>query len=165
MQTLLAIVSHIPTWVWGILAFILVMGMRQSREQQMGRGRLMVLPIVWLAFGVWGVDSAFGIGALPAWGVGLVLSLTLVLRSGWPGAARYDAESRSYVVAGSWMPLALMLTIFVTKFALGMGLALHPELARETSVATGFSLLFGALGGVFLGRSRNILANSAHATT
>ncbi len=87
MQTLLIIVSQVPRWVWGILAFILVMGIRQSREQRMSRGRLMVLPIVWLAFGVWGVDSAFGIGALPAWGIGLALSLALVLRSGWPGAA------------------------------------------------------------------------------
>jgi len=154
------ILSHVPAWVWAILAFILVMGFIQSRDQQMARTRLMILPLVWLAFGAWGVHNSFGLGGAPllAWGLALIASLRLVKRSGWPGAARHDAESDRYFVPGSWLPLALMLGIFCAKFALGMSLALHPELAQDGTFAAGFSALFGALSGIFLGRSRNILA-------
>ncbi len=53
-----------------------------------------------------------------------------------------------------------MMGIFSAKFALGMGLAFHPELAQSTPFAIGFSALFGTLSGIFLGRSRNILARA-----
>jgi len=159
MQTILTqILAHVPTWVWAILAFIVVMGIKQSRDQSMSRGRLLILPIVWLAFGFWGVETTFGLNAAPllAWVAGLAASLTLIRRSGWPGGAY--AEGARYFVPGSWLPMALMLTIFCAKFALGMSLAMSPALAQQTAAAIGFSALFGALGGAFLGRSRNILA-------
>ena len=162
MQNLSIILSHIPTWVWAILAFIVVMGFIQSRDQRMSRQRLMILPLVWLAFGAWGVKNSFGLGldTLAAWGVGLVLSLRLVKLSGWPGGARFDVETQRYFVPGSWLPLGLMLGIFVAKFALGMSLGFHPELASNSVFAISFSALFGTLSGVFLGRSRNILGRA-----
>jgi len=159
MQNILTqILAHVPTWVWAILAFIVVMGIKQSRDQSMSRGRLLILPVVWVAFGFWGVETTFGLNAAPllAWVAGLAASLALVRRSGWPGGAY--AEGTRYFVPGSWMPMALMLTIFCAKFALGMGLAINPGLAHQAPAAIGFSALFGALSGAFLGRSRNILA-------
>ncbi len=160
MNTITTILSHIPTWVWAILAFILVMGVRQSRDQLMSRGRLLVLPLAWTAFGAWGIEQAFGLHALPllAWIAGLALSQKLVRRSGWPAGARFEAGSGRFFVPGSWLPLALMLSIFVAKFALGMSLAMKPELAHLAAVQIGFSLVFGAIGGALLGRSRRILA-------
>jgi len=155
-----AVVSHVPTWVWAILAFILVMGVRQSRDQLIARARLLILPLAWAAFGAWGVAQSFGLHLLPllAWAAGLALGLRLVTRSGWPGRARFDAGSQRFFVPGSWLPMALMLGIFSAKFALGFSLALRPALAQAPLAALGFALLFGALGGVLLGRSRNILA-------
>jgi len=160
--TLLAILSHVPAWVWGLLAFIIAMGVLQSRDQTQARARLLILPLAWAAFGAWGVEQSFGLHLLPllAWAAGLFLGLLLVKRSGWPGQARFEADTQRFFVPGSWLPLALMLGIFISKFALGMSLALRPQLAQEPAVALGFALLFGALGGVFLGRSRNILARA-----
>jgi hypothetical protein len=161
MPTSLAqVLSHVPTYVWVILLAIVVMGVQQSREAQVSRQRALLMPLVWLAFGLWGVHNAFGvsIAALLAWKVGLACSLLLVLRSGWPGQARFNPEQKMFSVPGSWIPLALMLGIFLGKFALGMSLAIKPELAQNQSVAVAFGALFGALSGVFLGRSRNILS-------
>lgn len=159
MQTALLILSHVPSYVWLILAAIVALGLLQSRDQLMARARLLILPLVWLAYGAWGVESAFGLQAAPllAWGLGLAAGVLLVLRSGWPAGARFDAASQRFFVPGSWLPLGLMLALFVGKFALGMGLALRPTLAQHLPVALAFSALFGALGGAFLGRSRGIL--------
>lgn len=162
MPSISIILAHIPTWVWAVFAFILVMGVIQSRDQLMARARLLILPLAWTVFGAWGVETAFGLGVGPlsAWALGLVASLWLVKRSGWPGAARFDAPSQRFFVPGSWLPMALMLAIFIGKFTLGFSLAMRPELASDTVVAAAFSLYFGAISGVFLGRSRNILSRA-----
>ncbi|MDC8773730.1 DUF6622 family protein [Roseateles albus] len=156
------IFGHIPTFVWAILALILMMGLLQSRDQWMARRRLMLVPTIWLAYGVWGVVSSFGYsaGAVLAWVFGLVASQMLVRRSGWPGGCRFDSARGQFFVPGSWLPLALMLGIFMAKFAVGMSAALQPELLDSSAFASSFSALFGAFGGAFLGRSRNILNSS-----
>lgn len=165
MRTLTLILSHIPTFVWAIFAALIVMGVVQSRDQFASAKRLMVLPLVWVAFGIWGIYSAFGLQAAPllAWGLGLSLSATLVLRSGWPGGARFDAARQLFFVPGSWLPLGLMMAIFVGKFALGMSLAMQPAVAHNIAAAVGFSAAFGLLSGTFLGRSRAILGRGPSA--
>jgi hypothetical protein len=168
MHTTANILSHIPTWVWAIFAGLIVMGVVQSRDQFASAKRILILPLVWLVFGVWGIYSAFGLQAAPllAWGLGLVSSSALVLRSGWPDDARFDAERRQFFVPGSWLPLGLMMGIFAGKFALGMSLAMQPALAHNIVAAVGFSAAFGLLSGALLGRSRSILgcAPAARAT-
>lgn len=151
------ILAHVPTWVWGILAFILVMGWRQSRRSAMGPARLLMLPAAWLVFGAWGVQSAYGLGspAALAWLAGLGASVWLVRRSGWPG--RVSQEAGRFIVPGSWWPLALMLGLFAAKFATGMSLALHPEWARQLAFSATTSALFGLFSGAFIGRTLNIL--------
>lgn len=156
------ILAHVPVWVWAILALILVLGTQQSREQFIGRARLLILPAVWLAFGAWGIAASFGLSAAAAlaWASGLLLSSLAVRRLGWPGQATFLQAQARFRVPGSWGPLALMLSLFAAKFALGISLALHPDWAARLPVAAGFSLLFGLLGGAFVGRALNILARS-----
>ena len=165
MPTTAIILSHIPTWVWAIFATLIVMGVIQSRDQFASPKRLLILPLVWMVFGIWGIYSAFGLQAAPllAWGLGLASSAALVRRSGWPGGARFDAARQLFFVPGSWGPLGLMMGIFVGKFALGMSLALQPALAHNMAAALGFSAAFGLLSGVFLGRSRAILGRAPSA--
>ncbi|MCV2367339.1 DUF6622 family protein [Roseateles oligotrophus] len=153
------IFSHIPSFVWAILAFIVIMGLLQSGDQWMSKSRLKLVPMIWLAYGVWGVVGSFGYsaGAVVPWVFGLLASQSLVRRSGWPGGCRFDSARGQFFVPGSWLPLTLMMGIFMAKFALGMSSALQPELLDSSAFASSFSALFGAFGGAFLGRSRNIL--------
>jgi len=156
---IVTILGQVPAWVWAILAMLLVLGLRQSRDQYLARARLALLPMIWLAYGVWGVHSAFGLSAhtLLPWVLGLVFALKLMLELGAPAGSRFDSERQQFFVPGSWLPLAVMLALFCAKFALGLGLALRPELAANTAASMGFSALFGGLAGCLLGRARNLL--------
>ena len=162
MQLALAILQHVPLWVWAILGYIVFMGLKQTREMRMSRPRLIALPGFWFLFGAWGVIGTYGLMGLPTatWVAGLALGLFGVRRAGWAAGARHDAESGSYVVPGSWVPLGLMLSIFCSKFAFAVTLAIHPEWQHLLAVQLGSGLVFGTISGAMLGRSFNILRSA-----
>lgn len=162
LDALIQIVTHVPVWVWVILAVLIVLGTRQSRPQQVTRKRLLVLPLVWLVFGAWGVQRGFGQAssagvAILAWAGGLLASVGALVATGWPGKARFEPADGLYRVPGSWLPLGVMLAIFCARFAVGMALAVQPGLAHSAMFAAAASLSFGLLSGFFVGRSINIL--------
>jgi hypothetical protein len=163
MEFALALLQHVPRWVWIILAYIVYSGLKQSQEQRMTRQRLIVLPAVWLAYGAWGVASTFGLLGLPAlaWAAGIAAGFALLLRSDFASGARYDVQDQRYVAPGSWLPLGLMIAIFCAKFALGMTLAMQPGLAHELAFRLGSALVFGTISGALLGRSVKILRGAA----
>lgn len=156
----LDILVHVPFFVWAILLLILYFGLKQTADSAMRAKRLVVLPALWLWFGVWGVQRSFGLDGIPGlgWAAGLAVGVIAVRALRWPGNVRFDASSQRFLVPGSWIPLALMLGIFALKFAAGVGLALHPEYARQLAFSVGCSAAFGLFSGAFLGRSLNILA-------
>ena len=51
------------------------------------------------------------------------------------------------------MPLGLILGIFLTKYFVGVELALQPALARDSSFALQIALLYGVFNGLFAARA------------
>ena len=51
------------------------------------------------------------------------------------------------------MPLALILGIFMTKYVVGVELAMQPQLALEPRYALTVGLLYGVFTGLFVGRA------------
>lgn len=153
-------IAHIPVFVWALLAFIVLSGVRLSRPTSMPAWRLILIPLLWLALGAWGLDRHFGWLTMTAlaWVAGLAGGVALVRASRWPGGARFDAANQRFLVPGSWLPLALMVGIFASKFALGVGLALHPEWAVRPGLPVAMLHLgFGLCSGALIGRSLNVL--------
>lgn len=165
--SLLEILGHIPLFVWAILAIILSIGMKLTRTSRVATRRVVLLPLIWLAFGAWGVDSGPGLlsTAGGAWALALLAGASLVRALRWPGQVRFDAATQRFIVPGSWVPLALMLAIFALKFYAGMTQAMHPGVAAQFGFAAGTSAAFGFLSGCFLGRSLGILAARPRADT
>jgi len=64
-------------------------------------------------------------------------------------------------VPGSWLPLALMLGLFATKFAVGVLVALAPALRHDAAFAASAGLAYGAFSGLFLGRALALRALAA----
>ncbi|WP_343628197.1 DUF6622 family protein [Roseateles sp.] len=158
--SLLDILAHIPLFVWGILAAIVAMGVRMSRPMTMSTKRVVILPLVWLAFGIWGVNSASGLFSVAglAWAAGIAIGVSLIRVIGWPGQVNFDTATDRFHVRGSWFPLVVMLSIFVLKAYAAMTLAMHPAVAHQMAFVAGTSVAFGLLSGCFLGRSINILS-------
>lgn len=146
---------HTPKWVFVLFAALVWLGAKQLFANSVGLGRVTVMPIAMTGLSIFGVTSAFGDSptALLAWAATALVALTLVLQRGLPASTRYAPASRTFHLAGSAVPLALMMGIFFTKYVVGVLLAMHPELARQAGFALGIGTLYGAFSGIFAARA------------
>ena len=152
------IITHTPLWVWGLFALLLWLGLRQALPGSMGLRRITIMPIAMMGLSLYGTVSAFGAtpAVLLAWFAAAAALATLVLRQPLPANTRYDSGTRMFQVQGSWVPLALMVGIFATKYFVGVASAMHLELTHDTAFAPGFSALSGAFSGVFAARAARL---------
>ena len=179
------IVTKTPLFVWAILAFLVYRGLAMRRDRAAGMRALAILPLAMLGLSLQGVLGNFGMQAAPlaAWLLcmlaGAALSWRLVdgtaiatvpatvpatIPASIPAtipATESDAPDAAVNVIqrGSWTPLALMMTIFVSKYVVAVALSIKPTLAADSLFAGASCALFGLCSGLFLGRSgRYVLA-------
>ncbi|MCF8205210.1 MAG: hypothetical protein K9J82_09055 [Methylotenera sp.] len=148
-----ATTSTLPLWPLLILALLIALGVRQSRDRLVQPKTLVRLAVVMLALSLYGVASAFGAQALPllAWAAGLSAVLVLGRRALAPRIlAREGAAVR---LQGSCLPLALMLGIFADKFVLGFATGVGSPVVHEAWFVAVASLSFGLFSGAFAARA------------
>ena len=160
---LVQVIERTPLWVWGLLAALLVLGGSQWFDRGVSLRRALLMPAAMTGLSAYGVLSAFGQGpmapaVLGAWlGAALVVAAVALWLQPQPAAAtRYDAQTRCFFVPGSAAPLALILGIFLTKYLVGVELAMQPTLARDTEFALQIAVLYGLFSGVFAARAMRL---------
>jgi hypothetical protein len=148
-------VSHVPAWVFVLLAALIAFGVKQAFPRRMTLERSIVLPLALCALSLFGIARGFGDAPLAvlAWFGGLGLALAALHGRIDTSRVVYSAARRSFQLPGSWLPLGLMLAMFALKFALGTAIALQPALHDATWLALSAGALAGALSGGFLARS------------
>ncbi|WP_404303202.1 DUF6622 family protein [Alicycliphilus denitrificans] len=161
-QMLLSIVQGTPAWVWGLLAALLWLGLSQMLPRHAGPRRVLLMPLALSAFSAWGLLSAFGAGAggraLAAWLLATAAATlaSLALRAAPPAGVRFDAQTLRFRLPGSPMPLLLILAIFLTKYLVGVELALQPQLAHDSHFALQVAALYGLYNGLLLARAARL---------
>ncbi len=151
--------SDTPTWVFVLFFGLLVLGARRLRDSRAHPLRLALMPLATSTLSLYGVISTFGLSLWSscAWLIGAAAAVGLSLR-GRPALGGYDADSGTVHVAGSIAPLAAMMGIFFTKYALTVALLFDPALRELTPLALGASALLGAFSGALAGRALRALA-------
>jgi hypothetical protein len=157
-QALGAIVKNTPTWVWGLLAGLTALGLSQVRDRTASLARITIMPVVMTALAIWGIVSAFSASpmfgyVMLAWMFAAAVMLALITPMSPPKGACYDAASRTFALPGSWVPMLLILGIFLTKYFVGVELAMQPSLARDGQYTLVVGALYGAFSGIFTGRA------------
>jgi hypothetical protein len=152
---LLQIILHTPKWVFAVFVLLVWLGCKQLLSGSVSLAKVTVMPIAMTGLSVAGVVSAFGDspGALLGWAVAAGALVLVVLQSPLPASTSYDRAAREFHVAGSAVPLVLMMGIFFTKYVVGVALAMHPELRQQASFAVAIPMLYGAFSGIFAARA------------
>lgn len=156
---LIEILKRTPSWVFVLFVALLALGYLQSRDRSVSRSRIALLPLAMTGLSFYGVVSAFGIVpfGFSAWMAGVATAVALGARWAAAHSASFTVETQLFEVPGSWLPLALMMAIFCTKYALGVILARQLPLAAEPVFIGAVSLCYGLFSGAFLARMFGIL--------
>lgn len=161
-EAIVDIVRRTPAWVGVLLAALLALGFLSTRARDMSIGRLVLLPLAMAGLAAWGVQSAFGASGrltelLALWAVGAAVVLAFGARLAPPAGAHFNAATRRIHLPGSWVPLVLIVAVFLLKWGIGVQLALQPSLARDAGFAFAVTTLYGLLSGLFAARGLRAL--------
>lgn len=149
------IVSHTPIWVWPVLLYVLTMTLRATRVRTASLGRLLAIPALFIFWGLSGLLSrqSIGLGLGLDWLAAAACGAGLAFFVGKPVLLDADRDTRRVTLAGSWAPFIRVTAIFTAKYALGVTMAVRPDLRDTLSWAdaavSGFSVgyfLFWAVG-------------------
>ncbi len=159
---LAAIVKGTPVWVWGLLAALLALGLSQLADRNISLQRAAMVPLAMLGLAVYGMVSAFGnSGQLApvalAWLASVSMTTGLLLQVPTPAGTRFDTASARFTVPGSAVPLLIILGIFMTKYGVGVEMAINPAVSRDAGFVLTVATLYGAFNGIFLARALRLL--------
>jgi uncharacterized protein DUF6622 len=163
---LIEILKRTPSWVFVLFFVLLAAGYFQSKGRAVSRGKISILPVAMIGLSSYGVLSAFGITpvGLIFWVAGVGVAVWLGVKLAAPRGVTFSTETQSFSVPGSWFPLALMMAIFFTKYAVGVILARKLPVANAPVFAGSISFCYGFLSGIFLARAL-VIWRSAQRTT
>ncbi len=152
------ILTQTPTWVWVLLAGLLWLGIGMLKGRTIRTSRAAIMPVVMTGLSLWGTISAFSQSALLgyvllAWAVAAVVLAAAVGRMPAPAGTGYDAQARTFTVPGSWVPLALILGLFLVKYVVGVETSMQPALAHDGGYSLTYGAIYGVFSGIFTGRA------------
>lgn len=152
---LIEILKRTPPWVFVLFFVLLAAGYSQSKTRTVSRAQVSILPAAMLALSLYGVFSAFGFApvGLAGWLTGAAAAVWLGLALMVPRGVCYSEATKLFSIPGSWLPLALMMAIFFTKYAVGVSLARGLPLAGTSAFIGFISIAYGFLSGLFLARA------------
>lgn len=159
MSMLTEILKRTPPWVFILFFVLLAFGCFQSKDRVVSRGRVILLPAAMIMLSIYGVISAFGITPEPLifWAAGVAFAVWSGLKWVRTECFSFSTETQSFTVPGSWLPLALMMAIFFTKYVVGVIVARKLPIVGALIFIWGVSLIYGLLSGVFLSRGLKML--------
>jgi hypothetical protein len=155
------IITRTPTWVFGLLAASIYLGIVQSKTRTVPKRRVAILPLVMIGLSLSGILSAFGASliAIIVWlkALAIVMLVSKKIRSN--DQISFSSATQKFTVPGSWLPMILMMAIFCTKYVVAVALAKNPQLSHSVSFMIGVSFVYGFLSSIFFARAWRVWAS------
>ncbi|MEN5275314.1 hypothetical protein ABE527_00025 [Brucella sp. TWI432] len=150
MDMLVQIVIHTPIYVWGLLVYLIIQGIKGRETQIVSVWRMLFVPIIFIGVGFLHFDDSselFG-SFLTAWFIALVLLAPFGLLTG-PKIIAVDRQNKTIERAGATLPLIRNLIFFCAQYVLAVLNVLYPEDHANLTLITG--VVSGASAGYFGG--------------
>lgn len=150
-----------PVYVWAILAFLVYRGVLAARERDITVNRMAVIPLIMLVLALHAIATQFGVAsvAMLAWLLGTAALTLQRLACGRSGIIAGEGMG-TVRLRGSWVPLAMMLTVFSIKYVLAVVLVILPEMAGQAIFVATVCGLLGLCNGYFLGQLARDIASA-----
>lgn len=144
------ILLHTPPWVGLLLAYLLWRGIRSLRERKTAFWRILMVPAVFIAFGMSRIvgGSSVGSGALLAWAAALAVFMPLAFVTG-PKLLDVDRQTGEVTRRGSPVPLMRSVLVFVLQYSAAVMTRGGMRGSHEAALAA--HIISGGTAGYFVG--------------
>lgn len=152
------IITHTPLWVFGLFVLLIFFGLQQTRSRNVNAVLAYFLPVGMMGLSLAGINSSFGMAPVPVamWAGGLLIVTGIRFTYFRDERVLYNRTSRSFFIPGSWIPLCVIVAIFITKYAFAIMRAFNAELVSTHAFIAALSLAYGCFSGYFSSRAANL---------
>ncbi len=159
------ILTNTPVWVFALFFVLVYFGFKQSRSRMVKRRVAYLLPAGMVALSLAGISSSFSLGleTLTLWLAGVSLIAFTVFRFFPLANASYDTLSKRFHLAGSWVPLLVMMAIFFTKYAVAVMQGMHSALVELPYFMSALCFCYGCYSGYFVSRALSLAGTAKRA--
>ena len=154
------ILANTPTWVFALFFVLLAFGLMQTRTRTVRRFPALLLPAGMIALSLAGINSSFGLTPVPlaSWATALGIAALAGCALCRDNSVAYDATARTFLVPGSWVPLAVIMAIFFAKYVYAVMHAFDTAVISTALFIVGLSAVYGLLSGYFAARALNMIS-------
>ncbi len=154
------ILTHTPLWVWGLLLYLVYVGVRLLSPTTVSPKGMLLMPSIFLLWGIYGIFNRLAMPwtALFIFAIALIVGLLLgkiVMAIQKP--AMLDTETGMVQRPGSVVPIIVILLSFGCLYCLNVCAAYHPDSVKELNFTAIYSVISGLTSGFFWGMSWSIL--------
>ncbi|WP_275367225.1 DUF6622 family protein [Xenorhabdus bovienii] len=159
MPQYITIIKDTPIWVWILLVFLIIRGIKALSNREMSIERIFLLPTIFLIWGIHSVltETYFSNLSLVMMGIGLIFGTTIgwILWRSQP-RLRKKTDSNLIIRPGTPLTLIVIMITFVSKFIMTALLSIYPILLHSLHYNLLFGLSSGLLDGIFWGGTLNL---------
>ena len=128
MKNIAEAVIRTPWWVFPLLGYLLVAGLKSRQTRIVSIHRLFVIPLIFLAMSLYTLISAKPNDfVIVCWLVAITVGGAIGFFQVNRADIRVDAALQRIQVPGSWSNLTVMLLIFSLRYYFGYDLAVNPQ--------------------------------------
>ena len=144
------VVFNTPSYVWLLLAYFVLQGVRALRPRTQSIARVFLVPLLFIASAVMHLLTGPRVdtGLLAAWVLAAALLGPVGFLTG-PRLLAVDRRTGTITRPGSWVPLLRNITVFILQYTLAVAVAVQADAGG--GLATCGRAVSGATAGYFLG--------------
>ncbi len=154
MEILQQFLIQTPWYVWAILVWVLIRGVKAMTPGETTLVRMLTIPLIFTAWGLSDLVRLYGASpeATALWLAGIAIGSVI----GWWIVGRFaitvDVATGVFHRPADMSLLPLLLTTFAIKYAFGVVGAVSPALLAEPVFRISDLLLSGGFTGIFVGK-------------
>lgn len=143
-----------PWWVYALLVYLIIIGIKSSKTQVISLKKLFIIPVLFTVLSIHTLLTSVKTDffTISCWAIAMIIGIIL----GWLQIYRYqikiDKTKQLVQVPGNWTTLIIILLIFASKYYFGYELAVDPQMLTQTWFEVSLLAVTGICAGLFVGR-------------
>jgi uncharacterized protein YneF (UPF0154 family) len=150
VSSLASIVSGTPLWVWGILAYLLYVGIKSTKDHVVSLPKLFIIPLIMIGM-KYKLFLHSGILIISTYILSLLLGVIIGFFLNKSLSFKFIKDVSAIILPGSYYTIMILLSFFSVKYIFGYLSVVAPGLATKYFVIENF--LSGIFTGYFFGRA------------